>query len=167
LDWPTAWDAVEAEATRRTIDPARPTGVSVLGVDEHVRRPSRIGDPQRAVTGIVDLAPDPDGRLHARQLNVVPGRSGTAYAGWLGKQDRRFIAGIEHSLDPFRGHANAIRDDLPHAVPDLDGFHVVKLGTQVVDEVRRRVQQEALDRRGHEDDPLYRIRGCCAAAANT
>ena len=32
-------------------------------------------------------------------------------------------------------------------------------GTQVVYEVRRRVQQETLDRRGHREDPLYRIRG--------
>jgi len=41
----------------------------------------------------------------------------------------------------------------------LDAFHVVKLGTQVVDEVRRRVQQDTLQRRGHRDDPLYKIRG--------
>ncbi len=41
----------------------------------------------------------------------------------------------------------------------LDAFHVVKLGTQVVDEVRRRVQQQTLQRRGHKDDPLYKIRG--------
>jgi len=41
----------------------------------------------------------------------------------------------------------------------LDAFHVVKLGTQVVDEVRRRVQQDTLSRRGHKDDPLYKIRG--------
>lgn len=41
----------------------------------------------------------------------------------------------------------------------LDAFHVVKLGTQVVDEVRRWVQQEHLGRRGHRDDPLYKIRG--------
>jgi transposase len=33
------------------------------------------------------------------------------------------------------------------------------LGTQVVDEVRRRVQQEQLGRRGHKHDPLYKIRG--------
>ena len=33
------------------------------------------------------------------------------------------------------------------------------LGTQVVDEVRRRVQQEQLGRRGHKNDPLYTIRG--------
>jgi transposase len=31
-------------------------------------------------------------------------------------------------------------------------------GTGVVDEVRRRVQQDTLGRRGHKDDPLYKIR---------
>jgi transposase len=32
------------------------------------------------------------------------------------------------ALDPFRGNANAIRHELPDAVPMLDAFHVVKLG---------------------------------------
>ena len=36
---------------------------------------------------------------------------------------------------------------------------MVRLGTQVVDEVRRRVQQATLGHRGHKDDPLYKIRG--------
>jgi transposase len=40
-------------------------------------------------------------------------------------------------LDPFRGYANAIHDGLPDAVGVLDAFHVVRLGTQMVDEVRR------------------------------
>src|SRR3954468_19081809 len=40
----------------------------------------------------------------------------------------------------------------------LDAFHVVKRGTQVVDEVRRRVQQDTLGHRGYKDDPLYKIR---------
>jgi transposase len=40
----------------------------------------------------------------------------------------------------------------------LDAFHVVKLGSTALDEVRRRVQQDTLHRRGHKDDPLYRIR---------
>jgi transposase len=52
-----------------------------------------------------------------------------------------------------------LRDGLSDAVAVLDAFHVVKLGTQVLDEVRRRVQQQTLDRRGHRDDPLYKIRG--------
>jgi transposase len=41
----------------------------------------------------------------------------------------------------------------------LDAFHVVRLGTQAVDEVRRRVQQDTLGCRGHKHDPLYKIRG--------
>ena len=160
VDWHTCWDAIEAEATRRLADPARLDGVTVLGVDEHIWRPSRVGDAQRAVTGMVDLTRDAHGRLHARLLDVVPGRTGTAYAGWLKQQSNTFTAGIKHaSLDPFRGYANAIRDELPDAVAVLDAFHVVKLGTQVVDEVRRRVQQDTLGRRGHKDDPLYKIRG--------
>ena len=57
------------------------------------------------------------------------------------------------------GYANALRDGLGDAVAVLDAFHVVKLGTQVMDEVRRRVQQDTLHRRGHRDDPLYKIRG--------
>ena len=36
---------------------------------------------------------------------------------------------------------------------------MVRLGTQVVDEVRRRVQQDTLGRRGHKHDPLRKIRG--------
>ncbi len=160
VDWHTCWDAVEAEATRRVADPSRLEGVEVLGVDEHIWRPSRVGDAQRAVTGMVDLTRDPHGQLHARLLDVVPGRTGTAYAGWLKDQSNTFTAGIKHaSLDPFRGYANAIRDELPDVVAVLDAFHVVKLGTQVVDEVRRRVQQDTLARRGHKDDPLYKIRG--------
>jgi transposase len=160
VDWHTCWDAVEAEATRRLADPTRLDGIEVLGVDEHIWRPSRVGDADRAVTGMVDLTRDAHGQLHARLLDVVPGRTGTAYAGWLKQQSNTFTAGIKHaSLDPFRGYANAIRDELPDAVAVLDAFHVVKLGTQVVDEVRRRVQQDTLGRRGHKDDPLYKIRG--------
>ena len=45
----------------------------------------------------------------------------------------------------------------------LDAFHVVKLATSVVDEVRRRVQQETNGHRGRKDDPLYRIRNILRA----
>ncbi len=40
----------------------------------------------------------------------------------------------------------------------LDAFHVVKLGTQAVDEDRRRVRQEIHGHRGRKNDPLYGIR---------
>ena len=40
----------------------------------------------------------------------------------------------------------------------LDAFHVVRLSNQVLDEVRRRVQQDQLGHRGHNDDPLFEVR---------
>jgi len=160
VGWHTLWRAVRGEADARTSRPGRLEGVKTLGVDEHIWRPGRFREGERAVTGMVDLTRDADGRLHARLLDVVPGRSGTVYAGWLGRQTKDFLDAVEHAaLDPFRGYANAIRDELPDAVAVLDAFHVVKLGTQVVDEVRRRVQQETLGHRGLKDDPLYKIRG--------
>jgi transposase len=159
VDWHTCWDAVEVEARARTSDPARLQKVKTLGVDEHIWRPSRIGV-DRAVTIMVDLTRDQAGCLHARLLDAVVGRSGSVYKTWLKAQPDGFVGGVEQAaLDPFRGYANAIRDGLPDAVAVLDAFHVVRLGTQVVDEVRRRVQQDTLGRRGHKHDPLYKIRG--------
>ncbi|MGY6556763.1 MAG: transposase [Schaalia turicensis] len=43
---------------------------------------------------------------------------------------------------PFHGYMNAIDDQLEDTVAVLDAFHVVKLGTAAVDEVRRRIQQK-------------------------
>jgi transposase len=153
VDWHTAWDAIEAEAKARITNPNRVKGVRTLGVDEHIWRPSRIGV-DRAVTIIVDLSRDQDGCLHARLLDAVVGRSGSVYKAWLKARPEGFIDGVEQAaLDPFRGYANAIRDGLPDAVAVLDAFHVVRLGSQVVDEVRRRVQQDTLGRRGHKNGP--------------
>jgi len=158
VDWHTCWNAIEAEAKARVGDPARLHNVKTLGVDEHIWRPSRIGV-DRAVTIIVDLTRGADGCRHARLLDAVAGRSGTVYKRWLDTQPD-LVGGVETAaLDPFRGYANAIRDGLPDAVAVLDAFHVVRLGTQVLDEVRRRVQQDTLGRRGHKHDPLYKIRG--------
>jgi transposase len=103
VDWHTLWDAVEAEARHRLDTPDRLAGVRTLGVDEHVWRPGRRGH-DRAVTAMVDLTRDEHGCVHARLLDVVPGRSGTAYAGWLADRPDEFVAGVEQAaLDPFRG----------------------------------------------------------------
>src|SRR5690606_36600229 len=51
-----------------------------------------------------------------------------------------------------------IDEQLDDATAVLDAFHVVKLGTGAVDEVRRRVQQETLGHRGRKGDPLYGVR---------
>ncbi len=153
VSWHTPWRPVAREAARRAGDPSRLDAVQVLGVDEHVWRPGRWGG--RDATCMVDLTRGADGLLRARLLDLVPGRSGTVYRTWLEEQADAFRAGVRRAaLDPFRGYANALRDALPDAAPVLDPFHVVKL----LDEVRRRVQQDTLGHRGHKSDPLYRIR---------
>jgi hypothetical protein len=68
------------------------------------------------------------------------------------------------ALDPFRGYASALRAQLPAAVRVLDAFHVVGLGFDAVDQVRRRVQQETLGHRGRAGDPLYGICECRCGA---
>ena len=158
VDWHTAWTAIKTEATRRVSRPERLTGVKTLGVDEHIWRPSMRAT-NKAVTIMVDLTRDENGCLHARLLDAVEGRSGTVYADWLNNEGLEVTVSVEHAaLDPFRGYANAIRDELPDAVAVLDAFHVVKLGSTALDEIRRRVQQDTLGRRGLKNDPLYRIR---------
>ncbi|NYJ68775.1 transposase [Pseudoclavibacter chungangensis] len=62
------------------------------------------------------------------------------------------------TLDPFAGYKKALDDELDDATAALDAFHVVKLGTAAVDEVRRRVQQDLHGHRGRKGDPLYAIR---------
>ena len=104
-------------------------------MDEHVWRPSWIGV-DWAVTIMVDLTRDQDGCLQARLLDAVVGRSGTAYMTWIDNQPDGFVAGVETAaLDPFRSYSNAIRHGLPDGVAVPEAFHVVRLGTQVVDEV--------------------------------
>ena len=115
---------------------------------------------------MVDLTPGADGRPRARLLDLVPGRSGKAYGDWLDARGETFRAGVkEATLDPFHGYKNAIDDHLDDAVAVLDAFHVVKLGTQAVDEVRRRVQHDICGHRGRAGDPLYGIRSILRSSA--
>ena len=112
---------------------------------------------------MVDLSLHPNNRgelvVKARLLDLVPGRTGETYKTWLKERGEAFRAGVEvATLDPFHGYKNAIDDQLEDARSVLDAFHVVKLATQVVDDVRRRVQQEIHGHRGRRDDPVYRIR---------
>ena len=123
-DWHTLMDAIRAQAVKHLDDdPARAArlgGVDTLGVDEHVWKPSaRHRD--RAVTYIVDLTRDEDGRIHARLLDVTLGRSGPVYATWLRDQPGEFVAGITHAaLDPFH-HTNGLRQRHPHRTPRRHG----------------------------------------------
>jgi transposase len=119
VGWHTLWRAIAQHAGDGIDDPDRLGGVVTLDVDEHIWKPSRRGH-DRAVTSMVDLTRDEHGRVRARLLDVVPGRSGTAYAAWLQQTPEGFVPAVEHAaLDPFRGYANAIRGLLRHGAEHL------------------------------------------------
>lgn len=159
-DWRTLWEQVEQRLRAADANPGRFDRVTDLGVDEHIwhHRP-RPGKGPKELTGMVDLTRDKEGKVHARLLDLVPGRSGPVYAGWLKAQTEQFREGIKvATLDPFRGYKNAIDDELEDAIAAVDHFHVIKLVTTMIDDARRRVQQETVGRRGRRNDPLYKIR---------
>jgi len=168
--WSAVWDSIEPILTKAASEESRFEGVAILGVDEHVwhhvsTKPVEDGGRgPKELTGMVDLSRDEHGRTRARLLDLVPGRSGQAYKNWLRQRGEAFRDRVEiATLDPFHGYKNAIDDQLEDARAVLDAFHVVKLATGVVDEVRRRVQQEIHGHRGRKDDPLYRIRNILRA----
>ncbi|HLV04470.1 MAG TPA: ISL3 family transposase [Actinomycetaceae bacterium] len=167
VDWKTLWRAIKLRLQELAADESRFEGVVSLGVDEHiwhhvdVRRRGA-----KELTGMVDLTRDAEGKVRARLLDLVPGRSKKAYADWLADRSEAFRAGVQvAALDPFAGYKTAIADELADATAVLDAFHVVKLGTQAVDDVRRRVQQETLGHRGRKGDPLYGIQKILRAGA--
>ena len=163
--WNTVWSSIRPLLQEMADDEDRFAGVTRLGVDEHVWHHvsefpiAEGGRGPKQLTGMVDLTPNVDGKPRARLLDLVPGRSGKVYSDWLAERGQEFRDGVVvATLDPFHGYKNAIDDQLEDAVAVLDAFHVVKLGTQAVDEVRRRVQQEIHGHRGRKNDPLYGIR---------
>jgi transposase len=113
---------------------------------------------------MVDFTGVQHGQVHARLLDLVPGRSGQAYRTWLVERVRSSVP-ASRSPPSTRSTAtkNAVDDQLEDAVAVLDAFHIVKLASAVVDDVRRRVQQETTGHRGRRDDPLYRVRNILRA----
>jgi transposase len=164
--WPTVWRSIEPLLQEMADDPSRFDGVTSLGVDEHIwHHVNERKRGPRASTGMVDLSRDQHGRTRARLLDLVKGRSGKAYADWLDARGEAFRTRVTiATLDPFHGYKNAIDDQLQDAVSVLDAFHIVKLGGQAVEEVRRRLQQAIHGHRGRKNDPLYGIRNLLRCA---
>lgn len=152
VGWHTIMRAVQDHGRPLVDDPARTAGVRALGVDETSFLAAGPRRRTRFVTGLVDLS-------RSRLLDVVDGRAGSAVTGWLADRDEGWLSAVERvALDPYRGYYNALVAGLDAPEVVVDAFHIVKLGNTVVDEVRRRVQQQTLGHRGRAGDPLYGIR---------
>jgi transposase len=155
VGWATIMRIISARGEPIIDDPARLDAPTAVGVDETAFLRATGQHPTMYATGVADLTPGRPARL----LDVVAGRSGMVLANWLGERDDEWKAKIATaSLDPFRGYATALNQQLPQAVRVLDPFHVTKLGLTALDQVRRRTQQDTCGHRGHRGDPLYGIR---------
>ena len=168
--WRTLWRAVKPILEAAAGDEKRFAGLTSLGVDEHIwhhvsaKPVDQGGRCPKEFTGMVDLTRDKNGRVRARLLDLVPGRSGEAYTSWLRDRGDTFRKGVEiTTLDPFHGYRSAIDDQLDDAIAVLNAFPMIKLDTTAVDEVHRRVQHDIHDHRGRRDEPLYRIRNLLRA----
>jgi len=157
VGWPTVMRAVIEYGSQLLDRAAQDRLVRVLGVDETAFLKATPTSPTRFATGLVDLRPAGGGP--ARLLDVVEGRSGQVLSDWIEAQGEAFTRGVQvAALDPFRGYHTALTSRLAGATTVLDPFHVVRLLTSAVDEVRRRVQNDTLGHRGRKGDPLYGIR---------
>jgi transposase len=123
-----------------------------LGVDEHTFQHANARRRTQLATTFVDID-------RGRLLDVVPGRSGDVVRQWVSSQPLWWADRIDvAAIDAFRGYATAIGDVLPAATLVIDHFHAIRLASEAVNDVRRRVQQDTLGHRGRKHDPLYGIR---------
>jgi transposase len=152
VGWHTAMAAVRDHGRPRVDHLSRLGAPGALGLDETTFLAAQPSHPTLFVTGIVDLD-------RHRLIDVVQNRTAQGVSAWLEAKPDRWLAGISVvTVDPYQGYANAVRASLAHADLVVDHFHAVRLANAALDDVRRRVQQATLGRRGHRDDPLYRIR---------
>ena len=152
VGWETAMGCVRRHGTPLVEDPERIEGVRALGVDEHKMLSANQHRHTLYATSFVDVK-------RGILLDVVRGRKADDVDYWLSQTTpawRHKVAAV--AIDPHRGYLAGLVKRLPDAVVTIDCFHGVKLANTMVDDVRRRVQNETLGHRGHKDDPLYRSR---------
>jgi transposase len=159
VGWHTVMDTVAYWGQALIADPDRVGQTTAVGVDETKFLAARRQEPTRWASAICDVA-------RRRVIDVIEGRGGPELAAWLTERPERWRRGVTVTVtdlhEPFR---TALAAHLPNATAVADAFHVVAVGTRVVDRTRRRVQQETLGHRGHKGDPLYRGRKLLTMAA--
>jgi len=143
VSWNTVMRAVLAAAEQLA-----PVTASRVGIDETVMTTGRLTSRRRQfLTALVCLET-------SLVIAVTQGRDRASAARLLAKfaPDAQVVA-----LDLFSGYKSAA-DALEDAVIVADVFHLIRLGLQALDEVRRRRQQQIHGHRGQKDDPLFKLR---------
>jgi transposase len=123
-----AWDTVGAIVERviaERLDPRRLAGLRLLGVDEVSYRRRH-----RYLTVVAD---HDSGRI----VWVAKGRNSATLQAFFDQLGERRATIRAISIDMSGEYQRAIRDAVPHAEICFDPFHVVRLGADAVDQVRR------------------------------
>jgi transposase len=155
LGWWTVQGLVTAAALLLTDPDTVP--VRRLGIDEHRYRSVRYyrqadGSWHRYEPWMSTLVDADTGQV----LAVVDGRDTASVGGWLAARCQTWTDRIEVvAIDPSAAFRRALREQLPHAAVSVDSFHLVKLGNDVVTQVRQRVSRDVKGRRGRLVDPAW------------
>ena len=167
VGWATLWRALAPELERLAADPTRFAGVTSLGVDEHIWHHGDVRERgPKELTGMVELTRDQQGRVHARLLDLVPGRSKKAYADWLVERGVPFRDGIEiAALDPFGGYKCAIDAELADARAVLDASTSSSSAPRSSTRSAAASSKDATGHRGRKGDPLFGIQTILRAGA--
>ena len=133
ISWPTVGRIVDRVVARR-LDPARLLGLERIGVDEFSYRKRH-----RYVTIVVDH----DRRRVVWACDGHSAEALTAFFDELGPERSSRIR--EVTIDMSAAYLKAIEERIPHATVIFDRFHVQRLASDAVDEVRRSMVREIDD----------------------
>lgn len=88
-----------------------------------------------------------------RVLGVVGGCSSTNITRWTRQHSPAWLDQLQvWAFGPSATFRNAVRQVPPAVEISVDHWHVVRLGNQMVTDVRQRVTREVLGRRGRKQD---------------
>lgn len=142
----------------------------MLGIDEHRYRSVRFfRDPATKawkryepwMTTIVDLDT-------GQVLGIVDGRDSGGVGDWLFARPLEWRLGVQVvAIDPSAAFRKALRMWLPRTAVSVDAFHLVKLGNDMLTEVRQRLTQTVHGRRGRSIDPVWANRRLLLRAGDT
>jgi transposase len=150
VGWDTVWSAVTFCGTPLVDDPGRVGRVRALGVDEHGFLAATPRHSTLFATTLVDL----DRRL---VIDLMKGRNAATLRRWLAGRSERWRKGAKVvALDLTDTYRSGLSPHLVHAKKVADPFHVVRVANRMLDQVRRRVQNETLGHRGRRGCPTWR-----------
>ena len=155
VGWDTAWAAVELHGRPLVNDPSRVGAVRALGVDEHTYLSAKPTHATIYATSLVDL----DRR---KVIDLFEGKSAAKLRNWSAKRPTSWRAGVKVvALDLTDTYRSGLRPHFDHTRRVADPFHVTRVANRMLDQVRRRVQNETLGHRGRKRDPCTACASCC------